>query len=724
MPTASLLYVALLIAVGILMLLLAGYAFKSPSQSGTHTYGWLSISIAVYSIFYAGEVMSSNLSMALTFSQLQYIGISLIPAQAFVFAVRFVGKNHWLRNNRILIPYIIPAITIALKFTDQWHGLIYQQVDYTFRYGMLVLDIEPGFWYWVYVAYVNLAMVVSGILMVRFFLFSGRVFRSQAAIMLLGMTAPWIGHIVYVSGNSYLGMDSSPIYFSVFGVFMALGIFRFGLFDLLPIARESVFDSMRDGVVVINAKYKIVDINPSAKIIFASAKGTASGKDALLYFHPFDGVSGFLTSTADAAEISIISGLAESKEFPGQDESTRVFLATKSPVINRRKKILGTIINFRDITENKLAEEALRRAKARAEDANRAKSEFLANMSHEIRTPMNAILGFTETLSHRLTDPAQKRMVQSIASGGKLLLTLINDILDLSKIEAGKLVVSNQPTHMPSLIEEMHMLFREKTKQKDLYFTTDIPKAFPTIIIDEIRIKQVLFNLVGNAVKFTHHGGIHIALNFVPADEHRGTLTFTVEDTGIGIDPVQQEIIFKPFQQQSGQSNREYGGTGLGLTISLRLVEIMGGGMSLNSTPGKGSSFMVSIPNLEFSDPVSYKELDEEPETEVISAFFETDAPHVLTPPQIEAYPELMRILKETMLPLWTNLQNQLVIFKIETFAKSLEELAQQHLSPTLLYYAQTLYNQADQLDIEAMKDTMMQFPSLLEHLEKRLPKT
>ena len=245
----------------------------------------------------------------------------------------------------------------------------------------------------------------------------------------------------------------------------------------------------------------------------------------------------------------------------------------------------------------------LRQARDRALEASAAKSEFLANMSHEIRTPMNAILGFTEILAKLVADAQQKQYLQSIQTAGKSLLALINDILDLSKIEAGKLELEYRPTDSRALFREMETIFAQRVSEKGLEFQVDVAAELPRVLVlDETRMRQILINLVGNAVKFTEQGRVGLSATAVQGDADRMDLSFAVEDTGIGIPDAQQERIFGAFEQQEGQSANEYGGTGLGLAITRRLVEMMNGEISVVSQVGEGSAFRVVLRGVEIAD--------------------------------------------------------------------------------------------------------------------------
>ena len=262
-------------------------------------------------------------------------------------------------------------------------------------------------------------------------------------------------------------------------------------------------------------------------------------------------------------------------------------------------------------------EKSLAIAKEEAERANRTKSEFLANMSHEIRTPMNSVLGFSELLEKQITDPIHKDYLDAIRRGGQTLLEIINDILDLSKIEAGKLELILESVDIKQLALEMESIFSIKMIQKNLHFKLDIDPDIPKyLLLDSTRLRQILFNLIGNAIKFTSHGQISLHIHKLHEDSEKSKvdLLISVEDSGIGIPKENLEHIFDAFEQQRGQ-DQKYGGTGLGLAISKKLAIMMGGDLTVKSEVNKGSTFSVilhniSISSIEAEDKILQKPLE------------------------------------------------------------------------------------------------------------------
>ncbi|MEA5617563.1 response regulator [Cronbergia sp. UHCC 0137] len=263
---------------------------------------------------------------------------------------------------------------------------------------------------------------------------------------------------------------------------------------------------------------------------------------------------------------------------------------------NKAYRLVGTIT---DITEKKIAEEQLESAKEDAEIANKTKSEFLAMMSHEIRTPMNAVIGMTGLLLDTELTSQQQEFVEIIRNSGDAMLTLINDILDFSKIESGKLEIEKQTFNIRTCIEESLDLVAPQACKKGLELNYLMPsESYEIVLGDVTRVRQILVNLLGNAIKFTNVGGVIVSVDIKTINNINHQLyeiIFTVTDTGIGIPEDRMERLFKPFSQVDASTTRNYGGTGLGLVISQRLTELMGGKMWVESTVGQGSKFYFTI---------------------------------------------------------------------------------------------------------------------------------
>ncbi|MDH5720487.1 MAG: response regulator [Spirochaetia bacterium] len=321
-----------------------------------------------------------------------------------------------------------------------------------------------------------------------------------------------------------------------------------------------------------------------------------------------------------------ISGLSENrKEHPKKELRIKTFKnktidieAGASIVEYEGSAAIQTV--FHDITERKKYERDLRKAKQEAEAASLLKSRFIANLSHEIRTPLNAILGLSQLLGNMIQGQEEKEYIGTINVSGKILLKMLNDILDISKMESKKIRMTYSPVNIRKLISEIKALFEHSVKVKNLKFEIIISKTLPEICIsDELRLKQVLINLVGNAIKFTEEGYVKISVKEQnsKADKDRKNLVFSVEDSGIGIPKSQHEKIFHEFTQQDMQCE-SFSGTGLGLSITKRLVKLLNGSISLKSEAKKGSLFTVILNDIKCFNKSLFKTRNDEIESREI----------------------------------------------------------------------------------------------------------
>jgi len=358
---------------------------------------------------------------------------------------------------------------------------------------------------------------------------------------------------------------------------------------------QAILDSLPDGLYIVDRRYNIRYINSALKKEFGSPGELKC----------FEYIRGRTAPCEDCGVRAVFEGERVSWEYVSPFD--RRYAVSSVPFVDSDGEMCALVI-FRDITERSRMEEAIRLERDRAQVASRAKSAFLASMSHELRTPLNAIIGFARVLSREnfgKLNKTQKEHIRYILDSAEHLLRLINDVLDLSKIEAEKLTVSQKPFDLGRLLRSAVKLVADHAKKRNITFSVEIAPRLGRLKGDEVRVRQVVCNLLSNAVKFTEPGG-EAGLE-AHAEGDRAVIT--VWDTGIGIPPDKLEAIFDPFVQVSEGRTRTHDGTGLGLAISKRLVEMHGGTISVVSTPGKGSRFTVVLPGLE---PAERSDAEEE----------------------------------------------------------------------------------------------------------------
>lgn len=578
-------YIIVLVVAAFLCCAMGGVALRARAAHGAPAFAALALALAVWSLGYAFELLAVDLPTKIFWSRIQYLGITALPAAWLAFACRYTHRDAWLdRRGRILLS-VEPALVALLFWTNPLHGLVWRTAELLTvpDYPLVMIRVSYGPVFWIHILCVYAALLVGTLLMGRMLLRSVGLIRRQTAAILLGALIPWVGNAISLSAKQQLrGLDLTPLAFAVSAMITGWALLRYRLLNLVPVARETLIERLGDGVLVLDEKDQIVDLNPAACRITGQHAAELIGQSAatLTFWEPARGES----QAEQHREIMV--------DVAGEQ---RVFELGVTLLTNRSGRRNGCLVVLHDITE-------LYRAKEAAEVADRAKSAFLATVTHELRTPLQVIDGYTDLIKRDLlragaTDNLPD--LERIQRASSHLLALIDQVLDLSSIEAGRLALSPSTCAIRTLVDEAVAEVQPLVQQRLNQLEIDAPETLGELRTDARRLRQVLVSVLHNAAKFTERGTIALRVRRSLSDCPVGAcVEFCVADSGIGMSEEQLRQVFQLFNQADNSSTRQYGGMGLGLALSQRLCRLLGAEISASSRPGQGTTVTIRVPGM------------------------------------------------------------------------------------------------------------------------------
>lgn len=540
---------------------------------------------ALWCLGYALEIGWQTIEGKLFWVKIQYIAIVYVPPTFLLFCLRYTKLWRWPQRWQLAF-FVLPSLILVSVWLEPGLGWFYRQVELDDSGSFLNLALDYGPLFWLHTGYSYLLLLAGALLLLQRGWRLARPYRRQTYALVAAIMLPWVGNAVYLSNvNPLPYLDWTPIGFVGTAVFLFWTLRRLQLLNVAPVARELVFDSITDAVLVWSRQDRLLDFNATASALFhiAIPDDVGLAKDAL-----FNG----RFQSLRAVDITDSSGQVVKIH---NAYGALYYQVIVSPILDHQGKENGRLFILQDKTTSEKAKADISKARDEAEAANRAKSAFLTTMSHELRTPLAAIIGYNELAQELLTlGAAPDRIVsylQKIDLSAQHLLALITDILDIATIEAGNLVLDIKQTDLDDLVQQVIQTVDVLVTKNDNRLIIIQPTALGTTATDPKRLRQILLNLFSNAAKFTQQGTVTFT-----ATRDGDRVQFKIADTGIGMTQTQIAQLFRPFMQADTTITRKYGGAGMGLLISQQISRLLGGKISVESEYGLGSTFTLNLP--------------------------------------------------------------------------------------------------------------------------------
>lgn len=521
---------------------------------------------------YFFELQSKSLEVTRLAVKMEYIGTTMGLLSFLYFACLYSNHQNdkWLKAIKAF--YTIDHIFVLfLVFTIDYHTLYYKSIDYTIENNIYLWIYEPGiFYYWWTVTTAILGFLIALIMIQSVVEHKGEK-RPELLLIFGASLLPIMFWILRMAG--LMGYyDSYPFSMLLTESFLVFVMYRYRLFDTVKSAKDRVIDEIREGILVTDGGGAVVYYNREAAMIFPRVN---FNDKTMVKDQVFD----FMEAHSD--------GFMLGECF---------YEWQRSEIYDDNQRKAGILYRISDMTDNYLYTKQLIELKEDAERANEAKSSFLARMSHEIRTPINAVLGMNEMILRETESDNIREYALNIHGAGKTLLSIINDILDLSKIESSKMEIIEHNYNLGDMLIDIENMIAMRAEEKNLTLRIEADSELPRNLYgDEMRIKQCIINLLTNSVKYTQEGSVTLKVDCVDHKDNIIGLRITVADTGIGIKEQELHMLFNPFTRLDMMRNKSVEGTGLGLSITKRLIGMMNGELTVESEYGSGSTFSFVI---------------------------------------------------------------------------------------------------------------------------------
>lgn len=543
---------------------------------------WLLAIASAWVLFNALELIASTAATTLFWAKVSYLFIAFTPVAWYVFTVQYTGRRRWLQRVRLGLILVIPALTTLLAWTNDWHRLLWQEYMFVPVNRMLAMHVVHGPWFWVHAVYSYLLVLIGVSLIMRQAFKSYTLYRRQSIWLVMGGLVPILFSLVYVLHLvPNLRKDFTPVGFAVAGVLFAIGMFRNRLFDLKPVARDLLIESLNDPMLVLDCKGRLVDLNPAAQRVLNQPADAVIGQPAETVLHPWKHlVDQFRHQFEARIEVTI-----------HQDDAKLDYDLSMTPLHHGMGNYSGRLILLRDISERKQTERALNQRTAELEVRNRELDAFAHTVAHDLKSPLTTIVGYADLLRMSIDDPELAEMAEAITQSGQKMYNIIEGLMLLSM--ARQQEITPEPLNMGKIVVEALGQLEPTVKASQAVVT--MPSDWPMVLGYAPWVEAVWVNYLSNAIKY---GGtppqIEVGADAVQGlNGNRPCVRFWVCDNGAGIPPEQQAQLFTLFNRL-GQSRVH--GHGLGLTIVQRIITRLGGDVGVESQEGQGSTFWFTLP--------------------------------------------------------------------------------------------------------------------------------